>query len=146
MDPASDGPTHVHSKAHEAGVCSLRSHPFREHILASGSYDETVLLWDLRHFKRPLSETKVGGGVWRLKWRPEDGEALLCVCMHGGAHVLAFADNDFGKEGEKIASYFGHPNITYGGDFSHGDTSIVATSAFYDHQMHIWQIGGHDKS
>ena len=140
MDPSASGPTHVNSKAHTAGVCSLRSHPFQEHILASGSYDENVLLWDLRNFKRPLSETNVGGGVWRLKWRPDDGQTLLCGCMHGGAHVLSFEGDDFSKPGEKIASYFGHPTITYGADFSHGDPSLIATAAFYDHQMHIWEI------
>ena len=139
MDPASSGPTHVHAKAHTAGVCSLRAHPAAEHVWASGSYDERVLLWDLRHFRRPLSETPVGGGVWRLKWRPDGGQTLLCACMHGGAHVLSY--EDLTQTGEKVASYFGHPTITYGADFHHDDPALVATAAFYDHQMHIWQMG-----
>lgn len=140
IDPAESGATHTNSKAHSAGVCSFQSHPFREHILASGSYDEYVLIWDTRNFKRPLSETNVAGGVWRLKWCPDDGKTLLCGCMHGGAHVLDFGEGVYEKEGQIIASYHGHPTITYGADFNHLDTSIVSTAAFYDHQMHIWEI------
>ena len=139
MNPAGSGATHTNSKAHTAGVCSFQSHPFREHILASGSYDENVFIWDARNFKSALCETNVGGGVWRLKWRPGDAKTLLCGCMHGGAHVLDFGDS-FGKAADILASYYGHPTITYGADFNHMDTSIVATAAFYDHQMHIWEI------
>jgi len=140
IDPSTSGATHTNSKAHSAGVCSFASHPLKEHILASGSYDENVLIWDTRNFKRPLSETNVGGGVWRLKWRPgDDGKTLLCGCMHGGAHVLDFGGDNF-EESQRIASYHGHPTITYGADFNHSDTSVVATAAFYDHQMHIWEV------
>lgn len=140
MDIKASGATHTNSKAHTAGVCSLQLHPFRDHILASGSYDENVLIWDTRNFKRPLSETNVGGGVWRLKWRPNDGRTLLCGCMHGGAHVLDFGENCFENEGKMTASYHGHPTITYGADFNHINSSIIATAAFYDHEMHIWEI------
>jgi diphthamide biosynthesis protein 7 len=138
QDPGS-GPTLVNSKSHSAGVCSLQSNPFHEHLLASGSYDETVNIWDVRNFKTPLSVHSVAGGVWRLKWHPKDGRSLLCVCMHGGAHVLT-AGEDIKDAFEISASYFGHSTITYGGDFCHSDPSIVATSSFYDHQMHIWQV------
>jgi len=141
MDPATSGPTHVNSRAHTAGVCALRSNPFYEHILASGSYDENVLLWDLRNFKTPLSQTHVGGGAWRLKWSPDDGKRLLCACMHGGAHVLSFDEADFSQESRKVSSYYGHSTITYGADFHVDQPSIVATSAFYDHQMHVWRTG-----
>ena len=34
--------------AHTAGVTVLSVHPTEEHVLASGSYDETVHLWDIR--------------------------------------------------------------------------------------------------
>jgi len=34
-----------------------------------------------------VSDTAVGGGVWRLKWMTT-GTGLLAACMHNGLHVL----------------------------------------------------------
>jgi len=130
-----NGPAFVNGKSHSAGVCSLQSNPFLENIFASGSYDETVAIWDRRSFRQPLSQTPVGGGVWRLKWDPTAESRLLAVCMHGGARVLRY--EDFTSEGSFISSYHGHPTITYGGDINYADPHIISTSAFYDHQMHI---------
>ena len=46
-----------------------------------------MLLWDARQLKQPLSDTTVGGGVWRLKWN-SPGTSLLAACMHNGLHVM----------------------------------------------------------
>lgn len=86
------------------GVCSLQSHPRKDHLFASGrwavcvcvcvmfhslySYDERVLVWDIRTMKKPLKETSVGGGVWRVKWHPTNSDLMATACMHNGFRII----------------------------------------------------------
>ncbi|CAM9548127.1 unnamed protein product [Choristocarpus tenellus] len=73
---------------HGAGVTSGQWHPSREHVFASGSYDEDIRLWDIRNTRDSVSQVSTGGGLWRLKWHPspEAGQRdlLLAACMHAG--------------------------------------------------------------
>lgn len=82
-------------KTHPAGVTSIQSNPHSEYMVATGSYDEHVRLWDTRMVGTPLKTTVVacGGGVWRMKWHPSDASLLLCAAMHGG---LVVADTNNG--------------------------------------------------
>ena len=79
-------------KPFEAGVTCVSPHPVHEHLVAFGSYDETVCLFDLRYVgqtKKSLLHTKkLGGGIWRLKWHPYEKGRLLAGAMHGGCSVL----------------------------------------------------------
>ena len=70
-------------------VCCIAPCPDHEHLLATGSYDETIRLWDTRVLRAPLAEEGGdGGGVWRLRWHPERPRVLLAARMHAGFAVL----------------------------------------------------------
>ncbi|KAJ1651318.1 Diphthine methyltransferase [Dispira simplex] len=145
-------PTFV-SKQHTMGVCSIQSSPHVEHLLATGSYDERVVLWDCRAMRTPLCETSVGGGVWRLKWHPHSPHRLLAAAMHSGAHVLNIGNDGSladvasfqGAEMITSASFIEHQSMAYGADWCYGfdgrpeTQSLIASCSFYDHALYLWQ-------
>eukprot|EP01134_Creolimax_fragrantissima_P001681 CFRG1681T1 len=128
------------ANSHEQGVCSMQSHPTREHVLATGSYDEKVMIWDTRTIKQPLSELDLGGGVWRVKWHPEDPQTILTACIYNNFHIVN-ATPSF-TELNTILSYEDHESLAYGADWQSTPTdatgSTVATCSFYDHKLDLW--------
>jgi hypothetical protein len=119
-------------RTHAAGVTCISPHPWREHILATGSYDERVRLWDARRPRTPLAELDVGGGAWRLQWRPSQGgkgsgggDLLLAACMYNGFSVLRADGFGGGQEAtqlglEVVERYEAHESIAYGCDWWRG--------------------------
>lgn len=125
------------SRVHNAGVTSIQSNCHSEHLLASGSYDETVNLWDTRNMRSPRASTSLGGGVWRLKWHPQGKALLLCACMYNGFHVIDT------ESMETVVSFNEHQSIAYGVDWWYAmkdSTHIVASASFYDHLLCLWEF------
>ncbi|KAL2163679.1 hypothetical protein VTH06DRAFT_5737 [Thermothelomyces fergusii] len=89
-------------RGHDAGVTAilpLLAQDDGQELIATGSYDEHIRLFSFPPFGRPkkLAESRLGGGVWRLKlvdmdttpshssrWRAR----ILASCMHAGARIL----------------------------------------------------------
>lgn len=66
--------------AHEAEVNSLAFNPFSEWILATGSSDKTVALWDLRKLSKKLhSFEQHTDEVYQIQWSPFN-ETILGSC------------------------------------------------------------------
>ncbi|KAI8868488.1 WD40 repeat-like protein [Ramicandelaber brevisporus] len=130
-------------KAHDAGVTAIQSHHLREHILATGSYDERVLIWDIRNLARALTtsaDVSVGGGVWRLKWHPTQPHALAVAAMYNGFHILHVEDDGSWR---RTNEFMEHSSIAYGIDWSYDASdpskSLVSSCSFYDHICHLWE-------
>ncbi|KAH8102665.1 WD40-repeat-containing domain protein [Cristinia sonorae] len=137
----------------DAGVTTIQSHPFVEHLLAVGSYDNTVRLFDVRKPLRPLVQADVGGGAWRVKWHssPERKEDLLVASMHDGAKVVRFNHAILGslpsatQEWEITQRMDKHESMAYGADWSFQgvnggkDSTLIVSCSFYDHVLYTWR-------
>ncbi|CAH2037997.1 unnamed protein product, partial [Iphiclides podalirius] len=136
----------ITNKSHEAGVTAIRGDVESEHRILTGSYDEKVRLWDARSLKSCISETEVGGGVWRLKWHPRAKGVVLAACMYGGFRLLRLegdggmrSEGAGGRQLHAVCEYRQHESIAYGADWNHRN-GLVATCSFYDCRMHIGEI------
>lgn len=131
------------ANAHKAGLCAIEVAPLRDHVLASGSYDETVKFWDTRQLGAPVCSAAIvcGGGVWRLAWHPSLPDVLLAACMQNGFAVL---------RGSTIIRRYGHGakagehgSLGYGVAWhrnrSSGDVA-AATASFYDRSVHLQYV------
>jgi len=126
------------NRQHGAGVTAIRCSNLQEYTLASGSYDELIRIWDTRQMNSSVHELNVGGGIWRIKWFPEDdAECLVVAAMYNGFHKLRAET----KALQLVSSCISHESIAYGVDVcpreTHctKDTNLVATCSFYDKKL-----------
>ncbi|XP_011295791.2 diphthine methyltransferase isoform X6 [Musca domestica] len=130
------------NKSHAAGVTCLLSHPVREHVLLTGSYDEHLRTFDTRAMRAPLSEINLQGGIWRIKSDPREHNLMLCACMYHNFSIVHLAD----LNAPTLTGEFGeHTSICYGADwdlnFDEGDDGLnMATCSFYDHKLCVSRV------
>lgn len=137
------------NRSHGAGVTALLSFGAdSEHMLATGSYDEQLRIFDTRKMRAPVSEVALGGGIWRIKRCPQRPDWLLCANMYHNFSVVQVADGF--AEMEVVGEYFEHKSICYGADWRveeenerDGDAPrehLMATCSFYDHKLCVAKI------
>ncbi|EGG23504.1 WD40 repeat-containing protein [Cavenderia fasciculata] len=140
-DEIEEGVTAISQKRCEMGVTSIHCHPSKEHIVAQGSYDEKLRIWDLRSMRAPLSITdSLGGGVWRVKWHPTDSNRLVTACMSGGFHIVHYENDDYSSPTVQHSYNGDHKSIAYGVDWSSLiDDQYIGCCSFYDKYLSIWK-------
>ncbi|EOA14419.1 hypothetical protein CARUB_v10027621mg [Capsella rubella] len=134
-----DSSVFENSKVHTMGVCCISPNPSDPYSIFTGSYDETLRVWDTRSVSRPVNVTSLslGGGVWRIKHHPSLSGVVLAACMHNGFAVVKVSD----EKGEVLESYNKHHSLAYGADWYRGKLqkqSVVATCSFYDRLLRLW--------
>ncbi|XP_065366057.1 diphthine methyltransferase [Calliphora vicina] len=130
------------NKSHMAGVTCLLSHPKREHILLTGSYDENLRIFDTRSMKQPMSEINLSGGIWRLKSHPLQQNTILAACMY---HNFSVVDLHELVSPKLVGEYFEHKSICYGADWclnsdENEEALYMATCSFYDHKLCVASV------
>lgn len=125
----------VTNKSHTAGVTSILS--YDEHRLITGSYDETLRIFDTRTWREPLYELMLFGGIWRIKPSKIERKILLCACMYKNFSICML--NQDATEANLVAEFTKHESICYGADWAPSKLSngnqIMATCSFYDKKL-----------
>ncbi|KRX22889.1 putative histone-binding protein Caf1, partial [Trichinella nelsoni] len=140
-------PAHV-VDAHSAEVNCLSFNPFSEYILATGSADKTVALWDLRNAKLKLhSFESHKDEIFQVQWSPHNETILASSGTDRRLHVW-----DLSKIGEEQTvedAADGPPELMFVhrghtakiSDFAwNPETPWVVCSVSEDNIMQIWQM------
>jgi len=123
-------------------VTSIQSNPHIEHLIAVGTYDSKVRLFDTRYPQRAIqnSEVEVGGGAWRVKWHPDAKRKhdALVACMYDGFKIVHFGEGP----AEVVQRFDDHTSIAYGADWcrkviENAADTVLATCSFYDHSLRV---------
>ncbi|OCF74874.1 WD40 repeat domain 85 [Kwoniella mangroviensis CBS 8886] len=148
-------PTFV-NKNFDAGVTTIASSPHTKYLLAVGSYDENLRIFDTRQPSQPLTTIHMGGGIWRTKFHPssERKDHILNACMHDGFKIVQLSNDTINLQpeedkvgGEIIRTFEDHESLAYGVDWSRlpesnvegKEGTLIASCSFYDHAMHLWR-------
>jgi len=131
-------------------VTTIQHSPFHQHLVAVGSYDESLCLWDLRNMKHPIFKKNMESGVWRIKWHPTIPSLILAACMRSGFKVLRTNLEFNHGEDSQIATnmmltYRGQcESLAYGTDWCYNpsfcseSSAMIATCSFYDRCLGLW--------
>eukprot|EP00904_Undaria_pinnatifida_P004743 jgi/Undpi1/1426/HiC_scaffold_11.g04817.m1 len=154
-DTSMDGskPTTVISEAHSANINCLAFNPFNEFLLATGSSDTTVALWDMRNMGKPMhllerqSSEGGDGEVLGVQWAPFD-ETVLGSCS-ADRRVKVWSLSRIGEEQTPEDAEDGPPELLFihgghtsrVGDFSwNANDDWVCASVSEDNILQIWQM------
>ena len=137
-------PVQVLADHFQAGVTVISPHPRNPNLVAVGSYDETVGIFDIRYASQSLlsRSERLGGGVWRIQWHPELDNKMLLAVMHGGCLVVQLEPDDEFKPIPTVSTKFTkHKSMAYGADWLVNDDctiEVAASCSFYDRACYLW--------
>jgi histone-binding protein RBBP4 len=98
------------SVAHADAVNSIAFHPEFDSLLATGSADKSIGIWDLRNFEKPLHSLQAHkGDVMSLQWHPQD--ASILASSGNDRRILLWDTSKIGDEQTEEEAEDGPPEL-----------------------------------
>ena len=145
---SSDAPSKRVEQAHKGDINCVTFNPFSEFLLATGSTDATVALWDRRNMKQKMHSFEGHkGGVYQLDWAPFS-ETILASCS-SDRRVHVWDVSRIGQEQTPEDAEDGPPELLF---IHSGHTAKVsdfqwnrneewaAATVSEDNILQIWQM------
>lgn len=140
----------TYDNAHNTAINALSFNPFNEYILATGSSDTSVHIWDMRCLRKPVYGLHGhSGDVSALEWSPHDESVLATAGYDRRVNVwdLSLVEQeqteDEQSEGppELLFIHGGHTNKVI--DVSwHPAIPWMLSSVSEDNIVQVWKIAG----
>ncbi|KAL0074929.1 WD40-repeat-containing domain protein [Phycomyces blakesleeanus] len=133
-------------QAHEAEINSVRFHPTRETMLATGSADKTIGLFDIRKLSDKLHSIEHSSAVGQVEWSPLDDPIIGSAA---GRQINIWDLRRIGEEqtaedaedgpAELMFVHNGHTDIVT--EFGwHPTEQWLIASAAQDNNIQVWQM------
>jgi len=80
------------TSAHRLAILTMDFNQMKPNILATGSIDKQVKIWDINHMEKELYRIKYLSGVGFVKWKPKE-ENNIFVSSYSGDNSLSVYDS-----------------------------------------------------
>lgn len=134
------------NKSHQASVnCIHKDWIKSDTQIVTGSYDESLSVFDIRNIRQPLMRNKLGHSLWDIKQEMyKDNRLLLIPSIYEGFNIISLNQK---LELEKtlsieVSQTNFHNSIVYGVDSFVSDKNelIIASCSFYDNLILTWKV------
>eukprot|EP01134_Creolimax_fragrantissima_P001107 CFRG1107T1 len=149
-DRKKEGVPVMSARVHDAEVTTLSFNPFNDFIVATGSADKTVALWDLRNLKSSMHTLKHTEEVVQVAWSPHH-ETIL-ASSGSDRRLMVWDVSRIGKEQsakdaaegppELLFVHSGHTAKISDFDWSVDEERTICTVS-EDNVLQCWTMGEH---
>ncbi|OAF67612.1 hypothetical protein A3Q56_04666 [Intoshia linei] len=103
-----------------------------------GSYDNDILIYDMRNLSNPFNVLKISTPTWRMRYNKEFSRLYL-ACLNAGPTIITLDDNFNITTSLNLSENFSHSSLVYGFDFDNTKTSShsddIVSCSFYDNTV-----------
>ena len=133
-----DSRTHKTSSVSSLGteILSCDWNKYRDTVVATGSVDRQVCVWDIRNGSKPIAAfSNHQLAVRRVRFSPHSDSLLLSCAYDMSVKLWSLATMT------EVETYDHHTEFVIGIDFSNFERDLVASTS-WDRTVGIWTLGG----